>query len=178
MFNKLVSSDPEAAYIIDPKNPRRVIRALEIAMVSGKKFSEQRRAGKPLYHVLEIGMDVALKILKERITKRIALMMKAGLLNEVKRLVKKYGYKQKAFDAIGYREIIDYLKKRVTLDEAVNQMDKNSWRYAKRQITWFKKYNPRTHWITLRLCSGQENKNEACLPDRQAIGLVKRFLEN
>ena len=111
VFNKLVSIDPEAAYIIDPKNPRRVIRALEIALVSGKKFSEQRKAGEPLYHVLEIGMDVSSEILKKRITKRIAQMMKAGLLNEVKKLVKKYGYKQKAFEAIGYREIIDYLKK-------------------------------------------------------------------
>ena len=96
VFNKLVSIDPEAAYIVDPKNPRRIIRALEIAMVSGKKFSEQRKKGEPIYNVFEIGMDVAPEILKKRITKRIIQMMNPpagkGLLNEVKKLIKKYGY--------------------------------------------------------------------------------------
>ena len=178
VFKKLIKIDPETAYIIDPKNPRRVIRALEIALLSGKKFSEQRKVGEPLYNVLEIGLNPPLEILKERITKRIALMIKTGLINEVKRLVKKYGYKQRAFDAIDYREIIDYLRKNISLKESIMQMNTNTIRYAKRQMTWFKKYNSSAHWLknpaSLKL--RRASKNEACLR-RQAFGLVKKFLD-
>lgn len=139
--------DPEAAYIVDPKNPRRVIRALEIATLSGKKFSKQRSFGKPLYDVLKIGINPPPEILRARINKRIKSMIKNGLINEVKKLTKKYGYKRKAFDSIDYREIIDYLKKKISLEQAIKQIENNSWHYAKRQITWFKKYNPKAHWI-------------------------------
>lgn len=153
VFKKLVTLDPEAAYIIDPKNPRRVIRALEIALVSGKKFSDQRKKGKPLYDVLEIGLNPLSEILKARINKRIGLMIKSGLINEVKKLVKKYGYKCKAFDTIGYCEIIDYLKKKISLEQVITQIQNNTWHYTKRQMTWFKKYNQKAHWI--------KNSNEA-----------------
>ncbi|MCX6731797.1 MAG: tRNA (adenosine(37)-N6)-dimethylallyltransferase MiaA, partial [Candidatus Parcubacteria bacterium] len=98
VFEKLVALDPEAAYIVDPKNPRRVIRALEIAIISGKKFSEQRKKGKPLYKILTIGLNPPPKILKSRINKRIIQMINDGLVSEVKKLVSKYGYKCKAFD--------------------------------------------------------------------------------
>ncbi len=107
VFKKLIAIDPEAAYIIDPKNPRRVIRALEIALISGKKFSEQRKTGEPLYDVLEIGLNPPPEILKKRIANRIKIMIKNGLIKEIKKLTKKYGYKIKAFDAIGYRGRID-----------------------------------------------------------------------
>lgn len=147
VFGELVKLDPEAAYIVDPKNPRRVIRALEIAILSGKKFSEQRKKGKPLYDVLEIGLNHPPKILKEKIIRRTKQMIKLGLINEIKNLIKKYGVKCKAFDAIGYREIIDYLKGKVSLEEATEQINKNTQRYAKRQMTWFKKYNPKTYWL-------------------------------
>jgi len=162
VFKKLVAIDPEAAYIVDLKNPRRVIRALEIAIVSGKKFSEQRKIGKPLYDVLEIGLNPLSEILRMRINKRIRLMIKSGLINEVKKLTKKYDYKCKSLDAIGYRETIDYLKKKISLEQAITQMQNNTWHYAKRQITWFKKYNPKTHWVRKY---------------KEAGRLVKKFLE-
>ncbi len=170
VFRKLVKIDPEAAYIVDPKNPRRVIRALEIALVSGKKFSEQRKAGKPLYDVLEIGLNPPSEILKKRIAERIKIMMKNGLVNEVKKLTKKYGYNCKSFDAIGYREIIDYLKGLVSPEEAADQMNKNTWHYAKRQMTWFKKYNPKAHWLPSTSLGTSKTKNEA-------FRLVKKFLK-
>lgn len=163
VFRKLIKFDPEAAYIIDPKNPRRVIRALEIATISGRKFSEQRKKGRPLYDVLEIGVNPPAEIYKKLFTKRAKKMIKEGLITEVKKLVKKYGYKCKAFDAIGYREIIDHLRGKISLEEAAKQMNMNTQRYAKRQMTWFRKYNPKAHWI--------KNKNEAI------FGLVKRFLK-
>jgi len=147
VFNKLAALDPEAAYIVDPKNPRRIIRALEIAIVSGKKFSEQRKTGKPLYDVLEIELNYSPEALKKRITKRIKNMIKSGLIDEVKNLVKKYGYNCKAFDSIDYREIIDYLRSHISLEQAIKQIENNTWHYAKRQMTWFKKYSPKAKWV-------------------------------
>ena len=158
VFKKLVDLDPEAAYIVDPKNPRRVIRALEVALVSGRPFSAQRKIGKPLYETLEIGLNPAQSILRERITERIKQMVKDGLVDEVRGLVKKYGLSCKAFDAIDYREIVDYLKGKVDLAEAVGQMDKNTWHYAKRQMTWFKR-NKNIKWV----------KNS-----REALSLVRK----
>lgn len=144
VFNKLVKLDPEAAYIIDPKNPRRIIRALEITISTKKPFSQQRKIGKPLFDVLEIGVSLPKEKLKERINKRVDQMLKDGLIKEVEDLIKKYGANQQAFDAIGYREIIEYLNlpadKQVkrSLEGATKKMKNNTWHYAKRQMTWFK----------------------------------------
>ncbi len=146
VFKKLVDLDPEAAYIVDPKNPRRIIRALEIALLSSKKFSEQRKSGNPLYNTLEIGINLPLELLRRRIAKRTKQMIKEGLVEEVEKLVKKYGPDCKAFDAIGYREIIDYLKEKISLIEAIEQINKNTWHYAKRQMTWFRR-NKNINWI-------------------------------
>lgn len=137
VFKKLVELDPEAAYIIDPKNPRRVIRALEITLLTKKPFSQQRKSGKPLFDVLEIGISVPKEILKERINLRVDEMIKDGLVGEVKNLIKKYGKNQRAFDAIGYREIVDFLGKKTSLEKAVELIKINTWHYAKRQMAWF-----------------------------------------
>lgn len=139
VFQKLVDLDPEAAYIVDPKNPRRIIRALEIALKTKKPFSAQRKAGRTLFDFIEFGIYRPKEELEKRIDKRVDLMMEEGLLGEVNELVKKYGQNRQSFDAIGYREIIDYLNKKITLSEAVELMKKNTRNYAKRQMTWFKK---------------------------------------
>lgn len=152
LFEKLVKLDPETAYIVDPHNPRRIIRALEIALKTEKPFSSQRKIGKSLFNFIEIGMEWPKNILDKRINKRVDLMIKDGLIDEVKNLVKKYGKKQQSLDAIGYREIIDYLNEKITLSEAVNLIKKNTRDYAKRQMTWFKK-DTRINWI--------KNKKEA-----------------
>jgi len=137
VFQKLVELDPEAAYIIDSKNPRRVIRALEITLLTKKPFSAQRKSGEPLFDILELGISVEQEKLKEKINLRVDEMIKEGLVEEVKNLIKKYGAKQQAFDAIGYREIIDYLANKKTLEQATEEMKINTWHYAKRQMTWF-----------------------------------------
>ncbi|HEY4506905.1 MAG TPA: tRNA (adenosine(37)-N6)-dimethylallyltransferase MiaA [Candidatus Paceibacterota bacterium] len=161
VFRKLVNLDPEAAYIVDPKNPRRIIRALEIAILTGKPFSSQRNKGNQLFKTLILGIKQDPEILKNRIHKRTKQMLDDGLIQEVKKLIKKYGETQKPFDAIGYREIIDYLNGKKNLSEAEDLINKNSWHYAKRQITWFKR-NKQIHWI--------KDKKEAFL-------LTKRFLD-
>jgi len=147
VFDQLIKLDPEAAYIIDPKNPRRVIRALEITLLTNKPFSKQRKQGNPLFDVLEIGISVPEEVLKQKINLRIDEMVKEGLVDEVKSLVNKYGSNQQAFDAIGYREIIEFIKNKITINQALENMKMNTWHFAKRQITWFKK-DPKIHWIT------------------------------
>ena len=160
LFQRLLDLDPEAAYIVDPRNSRRVIRALEVALISNKPFSVQRKIGKPLYDALQIGINLPPKLLKERIKRRIDKMAKAGLVEEVRDLVEKYGSNCKAFDAIGYREIIDYLKGKTSLGEAFEKMNRNTWHYARRQMTWFKK-NKEINWI----------KDQS-----SALKLVRKFL--
>ncbi|MBI2012934.1 MAG: tRNA (adenosine(37)-N6)-dimethylallyltransferase MiaA [Candidatus Colwellbacteria bacterium] len=160
LYGELIKLDPEAAYIIDPRNPRRVIRALEIILSTKKTFSESRRQGKPLFNFLQIGINRPSEKLKERINKRIDVMIATGLIEEVKNLIKKYPVRTAAFEAIGYREIISYLQKETSLEEAVELMKKNSWQFAKRQMTWFRK-EKRIHWITA---------------PHQAERLIKKFL--
>jgi len=145
VFNKLVKLDPEAAYIVDPKNPRRIIRALEITLLTKKPFSEQRNAGKPLFDVLEIGITLSKEKLVEKINLRVNQMIKRGLVNEVKKLFNKYG-SQQAFDAIGYREIIEYLENKTSLQGAFEKIKINTWHFAKRQLTWFRP-DRRIVWI-------------------------------
>jgi len=184
VFEKLVKLDPEAAYIVDPNNPRRVIRVLEIAIKTKKPFSAQRKTGKPLFDFLEIGIDMPKEKIFQRINERVDLMIEDGLINEVKSLIKKYppslskSEGLKSFDAIGYREIIEYLKNKKcqyktdrlntytfeknALKGTKDLIKKNTRQYAKRQMTWFRK-DKRIHWI----------KNE-----KEAEKIVGRFLGN
>lgn len=149
VFKKLVSLDPDAAYLVDSKNPRRVIRALEIATGTNKPFSASRKLGPPLFDAARIGIYPGKEILEKRIKKRTKEMLKNGLIKEVKTLVKKYGPECKAFDGIGYREVIDYLNGKISLKEVEGLINKNSIHYAKRQMTWFKK-DKRIRWIKNR----------------------------
>lgn len=146
VFKKLVKLDPEAAYVVDPKNPRRIVRALEVAILTGKPFTGQRKKGKPLFEFLQIGIKIPDKILQKRIEARTKMMIRQSLVSEVKKLIKKYGKKQRAFDAIGYREIIDYLDAKTTLPEAVQLINTNTHRFVKRQMTWFKR-DKRIKWL-------------------------------
>jgi tRNA dimethylallyltransferase len=146
VFEELVRLDPEAAYVVNPKNPRRVVRALEVAITTGKPFTAQRKKLEPPFDALKIGINPPPEILRERINLRIDLMMQDGLVDEVQQLIEKYGADCVAFDAIGYREIIDYLKNKISLQKAIEDMKLNTWHYAKRQMTWFKR-DKEIHWI-------------------------------
>lgn len=147
VFKKLVDRDPEAANVVDPQNPRRVVRALEVAVLTGEPFTAQRKKNEPLFNALKIGVNPPPEVLRERIDLRIDLMFQDGLVNEVETLVKKYGKTCAAFDAIGYREVIDYLDGKISLEQAADIMKHNTWHYAKRQMTWFRK-DKNIRWIT------------------------------
>lgn len=158
IYKELIKLDPEAAYIIDPRNPRRVIRALEIALSTKRPFSETRRQSKPLFDFLQIGISQPREKLRTRIDKRIDMMIREGLIDEVKNLIKKYPVQTRAFEAIGYREIIDHLQGKTSLEEAAKAMKKNTWHFAKRQLTWFRK-DKSIHWLTTQAQAEKLTKN-------------------
>ncbi len=160
LAEKLIELDPEAAYIIDLKNPRRVIRALEVAIQTGQPFTAQRKSGAPLFDVLKLGIKISKNKLRKKINLRAKKMIKLGLVREIKKLVARYGETTKAFEAIGYGEIIDYLKGRCDLATSLAKMESGTIKYAKRQMTWFKK-DKKIKWV----------KSE-----REAVAAVKKFL--
>jgi tRNA dimethylallyltransferase len=146
VFKKLITLDPDAANVVDPKNPRRVVRALEVALATGKPFTAQRKKNDPLFDTLILGLDPPSEILRKRIDRRVDAMVCDRLVHETTTLIKKYDRTATAFDAIGYREIITYLNKKSSLEDAIAAIKINTWHYAKRQITWFKK-DRSTQWV-------------------------------
>ncbi|MCF7832167.1 MAG: tRNA (adenosine(37)-N6)-dimethylallyltransferase MiaA [Candidatus Marinimicrobia bacterium] len=150
LFEELEKIDPEYAKSIDAQNPKRVCRALEIWEMTGKKpstvFKEQDNKF-PWKHVV-IGLDPDRKLLYERIDRRVLEMIDGGLIDEVKALIDKgYSADLNALNTVGYKEIIAYLDGELDKETAISEIQKNTRRFAKRQMTWFRKYSP-DHWIT------------------------------
>ena len=137
---KLAAADPEAAAAIHPNNTRRVIRALEILHTSGKTMSQhlQEQKRELVYNAVLIGLTMDRDTLYARINQRVDMMMEAGLLPEVKRLYDRNVRDCQSIQAIGYKELYAYFDGFVTLSDAVDQLEQNSRRYAKRQLTWFR----------------------------------------
>ncbi|MDO8574982.1 MAG: tRNA dimethylallyltransferase, partial [bacterium] len=144
------------------------------ALKTKKPFSAQRKIGKPLFDFIEIGIKWPKNTLDKRIDKRVDLMIEKGLMEEVKNLIKKYGLKQQSFDAIGYREIIDFLHSKKSLGEAVELIKKNTRHYAKRQMTWFKK-DQRIRWIKNLPANGYAIRRWQA-GKKEAEKLIKEFL--
>ena len=143
LYEKLKQIDPTAADKIHKNNIKRVIRALEVCDITGIKFSELNtdiRKPSNKYECILVGLFMDRKILYERINQRVDEMISEGLVEEVKDLLDK-GYTKNlvSMQAIGYKEIIDYIEGNSTLEEAVNVLKRNTRRFAKRQYTWFLK---------------------------------------
>lgn len=139
LVDKLKVLDPEHWLIVDKKNPRRVIHALEICMMTGKTYTSFRRNTnkKRPFNILKIGLNRDREELYERINKRVLNMIDEGLINEVLQL---YNFRnQNALNTVGYKEVFDYLDGLLTLDEATRQIQSNSRRYMRKQLTWFKR---------------------------------------
>ena len=131
--------DPEFYEVIDLNNSKRLMRAIEICKLSGKTYSELRkgkRKARP-FKTIKIGLEMPRDRLYERINQRVDQMMADGLLDEV-RSVNEYRA-HNALKTVGYREIFPYIDGKISLEEAVEKVKVNSRRYAKRQITWFKR---------------------------------------
>jgi tRNA dimethylallyltransferase len=131
--------DPDGDSLVDIKNKRRLIRAIEVCKETGKPFSELRRKGPKLYEALWIGMSVDRETLCRRINARVGEMVSNGLVNEAKILYQKYGSEASSMSGIGYRELCEYFGGGVTLDEALENIKTNTRRFARRQMTWWKR---------------------------------------
>lgn len=146
LFNELQQLDPVYAEVVDRHNPARVMRALEVCLASGRPYSEQRhgeRAQRP-FHIIKVGTDMPRDILYERINRRVDMMVADGLVEEVRALIPKRHLN--ALQTVGYRELFDYFDGHSTLEEAIDLIKRNSRRYAKRQLTWFRR-DDETAWF-------------------------------
>ena len=155
LHNILAERDPIAAGKIHPNNVRRVVRALEMLYSTGITKSEQDKLSKPPespYKTVFFSLDMPRDELYERINKRVDIMVDAGLVDEVRQLVEAgLSSDTTAMQAIGYKEIVDYINGNCTLEIAIEKIKQESRRYAKRQLTWFSK-NERINRIALQEC--------------------------
>ncbi len=141
IYEKLIKLDKEAAETIHINNRKRVERALEVCLLTNRKFSELSKINikNNNYDFVKICLTRDREHLYERINKRVDIMIEEGLVDEVADLCKKYGKEIiRKINIIGYTEIIDYLDEKIILAEAIEQIKRNSRRYAKRQLTWFR----------------------------------------
>ena len=147
--DELQSLDPVFFAEVDQENPHRLIRAIEILRQSpGKSMKELRNQPKQErnFESIFIGLYTERKILYQRINQRVDKMLKQGLLEEVEKL---YPYKNlNALNTVGYKEIFAYMDGEISLDFAISEIKKNTRRFAKRQLTWFRK-NEKIHWFDL-----------------------------
>ena len=150
LHTQLAAVDPEAAQKIDPRNLRRVIRALEVYQVTGLPISQHQRKQAPPYRLLIIGLTRPRDELYRRIDQRIEQMMARGLLAEVQRLVEAgYSWQQPAMSGLGYRQIGQFLRGEVTLTEAVALIKKETRRFVRQQYNWFRLDDVRINWFDL-----------------------------
>ena len=142
---KLQKLDPEYYSKVDLKNPRRLIRALEVCISSNKPFSSyvNKKKTKHPFKLFNIGIVMDRYKLYEKINSRVDHMFSQGLVNEVKGLIDFKNYN--ALKTVGYKELFQFIENKCTLNESIEEIKKNTRRYAKRQITWLKSKNDITY---------------------------------
>jgi len=146
LCEELKTLDPDYYDIVDRQNPRRVVHALEICTMTGKTYTSFRKREKRErpFGIMKIGLNRPREELYERINQRVDQMMADGLLDEVRSL-----YPQRhlnALNTVGYKELFDYIDGRWPLEEAVERIKGNTRRYARKQLTWYKK-DDHIHWF-------------------------------
>lgn len=150
LYNKALEIDKEAMKNISPNDQKRILRVLEIYKETGKTKtqleSESRKNGIP-YDYKVFALNMPREILYDRINRRVDIMIEKGLIEEVKKLYKKYGEKlTTSMQGIGYKEVVEYLNGNCTKEEMIEKIKKETRHYAKRQLTWFRK-NKETIWL-------------------------------
>ena len=151
VIEQLREVDPESAERLHPSDQKRIIRAMEVYLETGISITEHNRrtqAIPPKYHPVWFALeDADRQTLYDRIDKRVDIMLRDGLIEEIKSLLNE-GIPEKctAMQAIGYKEFVDALDGKISMAEAADQVRQSSRRYAKRQLTWFRR-NPKMHWL-------------------------------
>ena len=150
LYKRLSECDPDSTERIHPNDTYRIIRALEIYETTEKAISKYHREHKfadSPYKVLKIGLQINREALYDRINRRVDAMIDAEFVDEVKGLLEKgYSADLKSMQAIGYRHMIDFIKERISWDEALRTLKRDTRRYAKRQLTWFRA-DPEIVWV-------------------------------
>jgi tRNA dimethylallyltransferase len=151
LLERLRALDPVAAARIDAQNPRRLLRALEVCIISGRPFSEQQGRRPTPYQAVLLGLSMPREALYTRADARIAQMLAAGLVAETEALVARgYDWSLPAMSSLGYREIGAYLRGELTLPAAVERFEQATHAYIRRQMTWFRP-DQRIHWLDAAL---------------------------
>ena len=149
LLEELERVDPEAAKGLLPGNYKRILRGLEVYYSSGNRISKLRaeRTVTPRFKTLQFGIAVERKELYRRIERRVDDMIAAGLLDEVRELLRRgFDPQLNSLQTVGYKEVIQYIQQKITYGDMVAQIKMNTRRYAKRQMTWFRK-DTRIIWI-------------------------------
>ncbi len=149
LYERLEACDPATARLVHPNDTYRIIRALEIYEATGQPMSvyrQRHRFADDRYHVLKIGLHINREVLYERIDLRVDAMIAQGLLSEVESLIQMgYAPQLKPMQSLGYRHMIDYIAGRADWEKTVWTMKRDTRRYAKRQLTWFRP-DTTIHW--------------------------------
>lgn len=167
LYEKLKQADTESAKRIHPNDERRLIRAIEVHELTGKTISalqgEQKALREGQYRIVMIGLTTSRNRLYAKIETRVERMMEMGLVNEVKKLLE-MGVSEDSvsMQGLGYKEIIAYLKKKTTLNEAVNILKQETRHFAKHQMTWFKA-EPRIQWLEISAYPDPDKLHEAVI---------------
>lgn len=140
IYSELLEKDPNVETFIDKNNKRRVIRALEYIRQTGKKFSEQLQKGESKYDFTLCEIDINRQDLYKKIEHRIDGMLENGGMQEAQHIFEKYGNTYNATSSIGYKQLGLYFSGEITKQEAIDLFKRDTRRYAKRQITWFSRY--------------------------------------
>ncbi|MEE3228079.1 MAG: tRNA (adenosine(37)-N6)-dimethylallyltransferase MiaA, partial [Chloroflexota bacterium] len=151
LHEKLMRLDHEAAESIDPRNIRRIIRALEVCITTGKTFSQLRTKTRPNYDIYMIGLTMDRTELYKRIDTRIDKMFAVGWVEEVRGLVDK-GYTQdmSSMSALGYRDVVSHIRGEIDIAETKRRIRKASRRLVRRQASWFSTDDVSINWYEMR----------------------------
>lgn len=154
LYQKAKEIDPEAIEKISPNDKKRILRILEIYKATGKNKTEQNKEslknGVP-YNYIVFALNWDRQVLYDRINRRVDIMLEQGLIQEVENLISKYGENMPtAMQGLGYKEVKEYLDEKITKEEMIEKIKQETRRYAKRQLTWFKK-NKNTIWLEASL---------------------------
>ena len=140
LMQLLSTLDPVTAATIDAHNTRRIIRALEVCILTGEPFSGQRDQGESMFNFLQVGVQVDRNVLYDRIEMRVDKMIERGLVQEIEGLLKqKYSWELPSMSGIGYKQFKHYFEGTKTLEEATAALKRDTRQYARRQLTWFRK---------------------------------------
>ncbi len=148
LHTRLAALDPVAAGQIDARNVRRVVRALEVCLVTGAPISQQRGKSPPPYRVLMLGLSMSRTELYQRIDERVERMMAAGLEDEVQGLVLAgYGFDLPSMSGVGYGQFAPYLEGEATLEDVVREIKRATRRFVRHQGNWFRTGDARIQWL-------------------------------